>query len=90
MSWHGAAVFLSKYEDQKRAEKEGNERLNEVRGQRNGLKECKKSITMGDRDPDSSELDLFFIDSVIENTGVQDTMPTKSVMDYICIRIRKE
>lgn len=42
--------------------------------------------------PTNSEgdLGLFFIDTVREDVGTQDTMVTASVMESICVRLRKE
>lgn len=90
MSWHGVAVFYDQSESEKRAEVEENLKLREVRTNRKGKNACKKEVSVDGMKRRDGDLKLFFVDTVLENTGEQDTDTTVNIIDSLCVRLKKE
>lgn len=61
-----------------------------MRANRKGKRRCKKVVSIDGWKRDSSDLKLFFIDTVLEDTNIQDTMSTVGVIESICSRLKKE
>lgn len=89
MSWHGAAVFYAQSEEEKGIEAAANEKLQKMRAGRKGLRACKKEVFVDGSKRKPGELKLFFIDTVLENGSVKDSLDTVCIVDTICVRLKK-
>lgn len=90
MTWHGTAVFYDQSEEEKEVEEEAKKKLQEVSAKCKGKRTCIKNVHVDGCKRSASDLKLLFIDTVVENTGAQDTMTTDNIMDTVCIRLKKE
>lgn len=64
--------------------------MSEVGAKRKGNNSCKKSVRVDGGSGSSGELSLFFVDTVFESCGAQDTMTTANIIDCLCIRLTRE
>lgn len=90
MKWHGAAVFYAPTEEENRKELNKTEKLQELRAKWKGKRTCKKSVNVDGTKRKFGDLKLFFVDTVVENTNMKDTMTTDSIIDSLCVRIKGE
>lgn len=65
-------------------------KLQKVRSIEKGKRARKKLVHVQGPSESEPELGLFFIDSVLENAGTQDTMVTASATNAIYVRLKRE